>query len=140
MSLALSLIGLGISAYLTYEHYTGSTTLACSSTGTVDCHKVTTSTYAELFGIPVALLGLLFYVVMTALCLPAMWRHTGAVEYARWAALAGGLVMVLYLIWAEFQLSAICLWCSGVHAVTLLLVLATMLAEASTLRGPLARR
>ncbi|GAB3929064.1 hypothetical protein GCM10029976_028010 [Kribbella albertanoniae] len=33
-----------------------------------------------------------------------------------------GVVFVLYLVWAElFRINAICLWCTVVHALTLVL-------------------
>ncbi|MDQ1617256.1 MAG: hypothetical protein QOJ60_3195, partial [Actinomycetota bacterium] len=59
-SFMLCLAGLGISVYLTIEHYRASTSLACPDTGVVNCLKVTTSTYSKLFGVPVALLGLVY--------------------------------------------------------------------------------
>ena len=42
-SLVLVVIGLALSIYLTYEHFTNNATLACSIGGIVDCAKVTTS-------------------------------------------------------------------------------------------------
>ena len=41
--LVLTLLGLGDSIYLAYEHATANATLACGGHGTVDCAKVTTS-------------------------------------------------------------------------------------------------
>ena len=60
--LVFSVIGLAISVYLTIEHYTGSTTLACSDNGAVNCAKVTKSSWSHFGPIPVALLGLIFFV------------------------------------------------------------------------------
>jgi uncharacterized membrane protein len=119
-SLVLCVLGLGVAAYLTFEHYTASRTLACSDNGAINCLKVTTSTYAKVLGIPVALLGLLFFVAMTALCLPALWRSTNPnVRRIRLAAAAVGMVSVLYLVWVElFRVDAICLWCTAVHVLT----------------------
>ena len=38
--------------------------------------------------------------------------------------LAGlGVAFVLYLVWAEFAVGAICLWCTVVHAITVALLL-----------------
>jgi len=136
-SFVLSLIGLGAAGYLTYEHYTGSTTLACKDTGTVNCLKVTTSTYSTQLGIPVAVLGLLFYVVMAALCSPPAWslaRRWGAVTWVRLAWSLVGVLMVFFLVWAElFRIDAICLWCTAVHVVTValfgVLVFAAALAD-----------
>ena len=122
-TLVLSAIGLADSAYLTFEHYSGSTSLACSDSGAVDCAKVTTSQWSSIAGVPVALLGLLFFVAMTALCLPPVWRRTTTVlDNVRVGAAGVGLLMVFYLLWAEFvKIHAICLWCTGVHVITFVL-------------------
>ncbi len=119
-SLVICVLGLLDSAYLTYEHYTSSATLACSDTGAINCLKVTTSSYATIAGVPVAVLGLIFFVVMTGLCLPAAWRSPNlALHRARLAASVVGLLMVFYLVYVElFRLSAICLWCTFVHVLT----------------------
>lgn len=131
----MSVLGLLVSAYLTFEHYTESTTLACSSTGKIDCLKVTTSEYSKVLGIPVADLGVVFFVAMTLLCLPAAWR-SGSVLIMR-GRLVGcvvGVLSALYLIWAElFGVDAVCLWCTGVHVLTftlfVIVALAASLAE-----------
>jgi uncharacterized membrane protein len=130
--LLLCLIGLGASAYLTFEHFSSSTTLACPDTGAINCVKVTTSSYSHLFGVPVALLGLLFYLVVTVLCLPVMWRSDKTwVGRARLVATVGGVAFVLYLVWAElFRIEAICLWCTVVHATTIALFAVVLLAAA----------
>ena len=75
-SLILSIVGLLVSAYLTYEHYTGNETLVCTVTGVIDCGKVTSSAWSTFMGVPVALLGLLFFVALTILVLPSVWRRT----------------------------------------------------------------
>jgi uncharacterized membrane protein len=131
-SLVLALAGLAVSAYLTVEHYSSSTTLACPDTGVVNCVKVTTSSYSELAGVPVALLGLLFFVAMTVLCTPAAWRASSLwVGRARLAGAAAGVVMVVYLVWAElFRIDAICLWCTVVHAISIALFAVLALAAA----------
>lgn len=122
-SLALTVIGLLVSIYLSYEHLTENATLACSVGGVVDCAKVTTSSWAYLVGIPVAFLGLFFFVVTLALMLPAVWRRPEPwLDRIRLAWLTVGLGMVLYLVWAEFfRIKAICSWCTVVHIATFLL-------------------
>jgi uncharacterized membrane protein len=130
-SLVLTVIGLLTSAYLTFEHFTNNATLACSIGGTVDCQKVTTSQWAYLFGIPVAVLGLFFFVVLLALMLPQVWRRPEPwLDRARIAWLTVGLGMVLYLVWAEFfKIRAICLWCTVVHVVTFALWIAVLFGQ-----------
>jgi uncharacterized membrane protein len=128
-TLALSLGGLGVSLYLTIAHYTTAATLACPDTGVINCEKVTTSPQSVVFGIfPVAVLGLAFYVFMTAVNSPWAWRADWpALRWARLGALIAGIAFVLYLIYTElFTLDAICLWCTSVHAITFLLFAAVV--------------
>ena len=128
----MALAGLAVSAYLTVEHYSSSTTLACPETGVVNCVKVTTSSYSTLVGVPVALLGLLFFAAMSALCAPVAWRASNPwVSRARLAGAVAGVAMVVYLVWAElFRIDAICLWCTVVHALTIALF-AVLVLEAA---------
>jgi uncharacterized membrane protein len=128
----LSVAGLLVSAYLTVEHYSASTTLACPNTGVVNCQKVTTSAQSSFLGAPVALLGLLFFVAMVAATLPAVWRWTWpAVRYTRVGLTVLGVGFVIYLIYAElFLLDAICLWCTAVHVLTFALFAVVALGTA----------
>lgn len=123
-SLVLSVLGLVLSAYLTYEHFTGSKSLICNNTQTVNCLQVTTSQWSRLLGMPVAVLGLAYFVAMTLLCLPVVWRRAPrAVDQLRLGMAFVGLLMVFYLVWAElFKIHAICLWCTGVHITTFVLL------------------
>lgn len=117
----LSILGVLVSAYLTYEHYTDSATLACSDNGAVNCLKVTTSPWSEILGVPVAVTGLAYFLVMAVLCAPLPFtRH---LEALRLVGVAAGTLMVLWLIYVElFKVDAICLWCTAIHLITLLLL------------------
>ena len=120
-SFTLAIVGLLISAYLTYEHFTGAATLACSDTGAVNCVKVTTSPWSVTAGVPVAVAGMAYYAAMTLLCLPV--RGTGILATARVVGAAVGAGAVPWLIYVElFKVDAICLWCTAVHVVTVLLL------------------
>jgi uncharacterized membrane protein len=140
-ALALSLAGLGVSVYLTIVHYTSTALLACSSKGYIDCAKVTTSSQSMVFGVlPVAVLGLAFYVFMVAINtpwawraqLPAIWWARPAIWWARLGSAVVGIGFVLYLVYAEvIQLDNICLWCTSVHVITFLLFV--LLVFAATL-------
>jgi uncharacterized membrane protein len=133
-TLVLSLVGLLATAYLTVEHFTSSTTLACPETGAINCAKVTTSAYSAVLGIPVAVLGLAYFMVMVALCLPRAWRATQPwVGRARLVAVTAGAVSVLYLVWAElFRVNAICLWCTAVHLIALALFVAVVMGQTAS--------
>ncbi|MGN6722437.1 MAG: vitamin K epoxide reductase family protein [Marmoricola sp.] len=137
-SFLLALAGLGISTYLAIEHASGSTSLACPDTGRFNCHLVTTSTYSTMAGVPVAYLGLAFFLAAVGLFSPWGWRATRVARWLRLGAVTVGLGMIVYLVWAElYRIHAICLWCTGVHVITFLLFAVTVLAEAG---GPTVQR
>ena len=135
VGIVLSLAGFAISGYLTYEHYTSSTSLTCPATGgIVNCFKVTTSQYSKIWGVPVAVLGLVFFAVMLALQSPrAGESYRRSVRAGRLVWSVVGVGTAVWLIYAElFRVDAICLWCTAVHAVTILLFAATVFATAVT--------
>jgi uncharacterized membrane protein len=117
-ALVPAVLGLAISIYLTVEHYTAATTLACPDSGAINCAKVTTSGYSHFLGVPVALDGALYYLAMFALVLPAAWAAP-PLRPVRLVAAGLGMGGVIYLVWAElFRIDAICLWCTAVHLCT----------------------
>jgi uncharacterized membrane protein len=129
----LSLAGLGVSIYLTIAHFTDKPLAGCSESGLVNCTKVTTSPQSYVFGIPVAVLGLAFFVAAVALMSPWAWRWARReVALIRLASLVVGMGFVLYLLYAElFTIGSICLYCTSVHAITFLLFVLTAFAAAA---------
>jgi len=128
----LALAGLGVSIYLTIAHFTESMLLGCSESGLVNCTKVTTSAQSYVFGIPVAVLGLAFYVFAAAVMSPWAWRAARReIHLLRIASLVVGIGFVLYLIYAELLIiGSICLYCTSVHVITFVLFVLTMVAVA----------
>ena len=147
LTFALAIAGLGVSSYLTYTHFTDSKILGCAENSTINCLKVTTSPQSYVFGIPVALLGLLFYVAAVPLMSPWAWRMTRrlpfvsegawgtarrALPWVRLGSLLVGIGFVLYLVYAElYEIDAICLYCTSVHVITFLLFALTVFAAAA---------
>jgi uncharacterized membrane protein len=133
-SLLVALVGLAVSLYLTVEHYTASTVLACPENSVINCAKVTTSSYSKIADIPVALLGAVYFVAMALLCLPQAWR-VRSLGVSRIAGSVVGVGFALWFVWVElFRLDAICLWCTVVHLTTLVL-LASVLWTTTGLRA-----
>ncbi|HEV3212116.1 MAG TPA: vitamin K epoxide reductase family protein [Acidimicrobiales bacterium] len=118
-TLALALLGLAASTYLTITHFEPRA-LHCSVNGVFDCAAVTTSAQSRFLGIPVAFLGLAQYVCMTVLCTPQAWRsQRREVHLARLVFAAVGMAFVLWLLIAELLIIGhICEYCTGVHVVT----------------------
>jgi uncharacterized membrane protein len=104
--LVLAVLGTGIAGYLVYVHYADIDPVCNIAHG---CHKVQTSEYAKLAGVPVALLGLLGYLTL----LGALLAPQG--EMARMVAALVALVgfgFSMYLTYRElFTIDAICQWC-----------------------------
>ena len=141
--LALALTGLAVSAYLLVDHYTAAAPLACPEGTVVNCQRVTTSPQSTFLGLPVALLGVAFFVAVVAVSRPAAWRGLAPwAARARAGLVAAGVVSVIYLVYAElFLVNAICLWCTVVHVVALALfavVAVDLAADPDQLRSPIA--
>lgn len=131
-TLVLALAGLGVSIYLTIAHFTESALAGCSESGLVNCTRVTTSPQSYVFGIPVAVLGLAFFVFAVAIMSPWAWQSARReIHLARIASMVAGIGFVLYLIYAElFIIGSICLYCTSVHAIMFVLFALTAFAAA----------
>lgn len=111
--IVLATIGLGVASYLTYVHYSGVPPL-CSTTHNT-CLKVQTSIYAELAGVPVALIGLLGYVTILASLLAPQREAT---RFATMAFVLIGFGFSAYLTSREaFSLHEYCEWCLSSAAI-----------------------
>jgi uncharacterized membrane protein len=120
---ALSLAGLGVAGYLTWVHYADLEPICAGGSG--GCERVQNSEYAELAGVPVALLGLIGYAaILGSLALPGdAGRFAGAL-----LAFAG-FGFSAWLTYVElFEIDAICQWC------VVSAVLMTALAVVTSLR------
>jgi uncharacterized membrane protein len=133
-ALVLSLLGLADSTYLTITHFEKQA-LVCPANSFINCAKVTTSAQSEILHIPVAILGLAFYVAMTAINLPPLWKTTDLrVAKLRLAMAVSGIGFVLYLLYAElFIIKAICEYCTGVHIITFALFILVVVTFPSML-------
>ena len=135
ISFVLAILGLAISAYETYAHFNGSHLAGCPSGagGTFNCTAVITSPQSMVFGVvPVAVLGLAFYVAAVPLFSPWAWRiQRREVHVLRLVSIVVGMGFVMYLIYAElYQIGDVCEYCSGVHIVTFLLFCITVFSAA----------
>ena len=129
----LAIAGLGVSSYETWAHFNGSHLLACTGNGSENCTAVITSPQSEVFGfIPVAILGLLFYVFAVAIMSPWAWQiRRREVGLLRLGSMILGMGFVMYLIYAElYQIGSWCLYCTGVHIITFLLFCITIVSAA----------
>lgn len=134
----LAVLGLGVSAYLAYVEITH-VAAVCGPVG--ECNAVQSSQYAQIAGIPVAVLGLVNYVAVLVL-----WavQRSATGKWARPAALAllalaaFGVLFSIYLTLLElFVIHAVCMWClsSAVIATLILLVVVVQLTRGTKMTG-----
>jgi uncharacterized membrane protein len=112
----LALITVGISAYLLQAHYAG-TPVVCSTGG---CETVAQSRYSEIFGIPVALIGLLGSLAIVA----SVWVRDVLGRAAGLTLTLSGLIFAAYLVLLQlFVIGAVCEWCVANDALLAVLAL-----------------
>ncbi len=105
---ALALIGLGIMVYLTYIHYANKQSF-CDISENVSCDVVTTSIYSEIFGLPVSVLGLGYFILVLFL---VIFKKQPTVFQALFLITLFVLVPSLYLSALElFVIEALCILC-----------------------------
>ena len=119
-TIAVALAGLAIASYLTIVHYAGGEPVCAIAHG---CATVQKSSYAELAGIPVAVLGLVGYVAILA----SLVKDTETTRSITALLAIAGLAFSAWLTYVEiWELEAICIWCVGsAICMTLLAGLAT---------------
>ena len=130
--LALSLLGIGITIYLTSVHYEN-VPLICSESGLVNCNRVISSSYSVVPGttLPITIPGLAWCVVVASLAIAGLitastkWQRR--IRWAQFIWALSGMLVVLYLVYAEIVLlHTICAWCTALHVLILLMFLITL--------------
>lgn len=121
--LAFAALGLGASAWSSYVHHSLLTqpgyTSFCDVNNTVSCTQAYLSPYGSLWGIPVALGGVLYFTFVLLLVGLGGRRSVQAGENVPayvFATATPALAFVLYLAWASFfRLNALCLLCAATY-------------------------
>jgi len=126
IAVVLSILGVLVAGYMSWAELTGNETV-CANTGSIDCAAVQESAYAQTFGIPVALLGALGYIVILGVLLLedqvqflADYGRTLVVGMALF-----GVIFQAYLTVIEATvLERSCQWCvASFVIITLLLII-----------------
>ncbi|MGZ9224873.1 MAG: vitamin K epoxide reductase family protein [Anaerolineales bacterium] len=125
--IVLAIIGLLVSVYMTIYKITSNDNMCI---GSKDCSVVNASRYSELYGIPVAVFGVLGYTGILAVLLLA--RNPGFFEQNGTMLLFGlsltGFLFTLYLIFLEIALiKAYCPFCIASQAtMTIIFILSVV--------------
>lgn len=135
-TIILSAIGLLTSLYLVKNHYEPATSASfCDLSISVSCSLVNTSTFSVFLGVPVAVFGALWFVILAALAWRAL-KKDGAFIFGLllWNAL--GILSVVYLVIAEIILQALCPFCTVVHAIIVITLIFSIILYMGTPKIP----
>jgi uncharacterized membrane protein len=129
--LVLALAGMADAIYLTLVHYNDQISLACPQNAVFNCAHVITSTYSYVPGtsLPISLPGLAWCLVVAALALAGIFLddEQGWLRITQFAWTLLGLLTALYLVYVEIVLlHNICIWCTVLHALILVMFLLTL--------------
>lgn len=120
----------GIAAYLLYSYSTDAS-VACSTGG---CETVEQSQYADIFGVPVALIGLVgsIAILLTLVRADTLSRAAGL------AFTVSALVFATYLVVLQLAvIDAVCEWCMVNDALVAVLTVLAGLRALSDLNAPI---
>jgi len=116
--LMLSVIGSIVSTYLVQEHFETQKSI-CDVSSKISCSAINKSVFSELFGVPIALFGVLWYLVLFVMS----WKiYEEDRDLNIWITLQflwtiSGMFFVFYLIVAEIIVGALCPFCTIVHII-----------------------
>ncbi len=118
--LVVSILGLVFASYLTYLHIYPEQLESnyCNINEFVSCSTVNQSPYAYIFGVPVAYLGMLGFVLFSILSVKD-FKHKGPLFFVL---VSVGFVFMIYLTIIElFVIHAVCIYCLAVFVIITIL-------------------
>lgn len=127
IAIALTTIGLLVSVYMTIYKITSNDSMCI---GSQDCSVVNASRYSEIYGIPVAVLGVVGYAAILGVLLlernPGFFKQNGSMLF--FGLSLTGFLFTLYLIFLEVALiKAYCPFCiASQAAMTLIFILSVV--------------
>lgn len=111
----LSLIGIIITIYLTWVHYT-LVQVACPETNVINCAKVLSSAYSTVYHVPLTLFGLFYFLVFFIVSFFKKY------EIFLFIFSIIGVLSVFALVYIEIGIiKSICIYCSSIHLLVLLI-------------------
>jgi uncharacterized membrane protein len=106
-NIVAAVLGIIVSLYLLINKWTSNSFWFCPTNG---CNQVASSSYSEIFGIPVSLIGVIGYIVILNLLLFSIKKPFFAMLY--WIIVLIGFCFSLYLVYVSvFLIKTICFWC-----------------------------
>jgi uncharacterized membrane protein len=103
----LAVCGIVVSSVSLQHHYATSKTAYCDMGEAFNCDIVNRSEYSSIFGIPVALIGMLGYAALAGLA--TVYRERRETPAMLFGATAAGVAFALYLTYIEGRVLGV--WC-----------------------------
>jgi vitamin-K-epoxide reductase (warfarin-sensitive) len=122
--------GVAVSSVSLYEHSATSTSSFCNFSDTFNCDLVNRSQYSTVLGVPVALIGIVGYLVLTTLA--TVYRNLLQTPALLLIASVIGLGFALYLAYVEKFLLG--MWCFLCLTSLVLICIEVMLSTIATVR------
>ena len=131
----LAVCGIVVSSESLQRHYATSKTAFCDIGETFNCDIVNRSEYSSIFGIPVALMGMLGYAALAGLA--TVYRERRETPVMLFSGAAVGLAFALYLTYIEARvLGVYCILClSSLALIAMTTILAGVIWWRRDLRG-----
>ena len=131
----LALAGIAVSSLALQNHYAKSASSYCDLGESFNCDIVNRSTYSVVLGLPVALIGIIGYAMLSALS--TLYRAKAETPAMLLIGALGGLAFALYLTYVEaFVLAVWCLLCLTSLVLILSITLLSSVMVLHSIRNP----
>jgi len=127
--LGLALLGLLDSGYLTFEHYQPVSSVVCLGGIWSDCGRVLRSSYATILGVPLAVLGFVYYSVLVSAGIGLVFGKNKSLNKYLFIILTGvGFVFSLYFVYLQLVvIGKMCIYCMASGFISSFLFLLSLL-------------
>lgn len=127
--LILAFCGLADSAYLA-KHVVSGAPVLCNIEGLSDCTTVIDSRYSDLFGIPLAIIGVFFYGVLFILAALELFLFDAFLRRLLQVGALVGIIASLYFMFLQaFVIRALCAYCLASALITVFILIFAGLIE-----------
>lgn len=109
-----ALVGFSVAAYLTFLSFSPPTSCPVGDFSIFSCNEVLWSKYSHLYGVSVALLGMIWFIIVTGL-IGLAWKDRRFVRILVAWSLLGAIGVSGFVYTEVFLLGAICPLCTITH-------------------------
>jgi uncharacterized membrane protein len=121
--LIIALLGFTDASFLTIEHFRNAIP-PCTTAG---CETVLTSSYSTMFGIPVALFGMIYYLIIAiGIFAHIEGKHEPSLRTVLLLTVCGFIMSVWFVAAQAFLIHSWCLYCLGSATISTILFISSV--------------